>query len=149
VRRSDVDDVVVNEARAEGRKVVEIDVHGESHHQESLARIAGPKEPTAKSVNVGVTLRCKPTNEYDRNAVRVEAFGMFLGFIAKQPAQFLAPAMSATCGGVIEGLGVVVGGWDDGETSGSYGIRVWIDNALCDRMRLDPDLVRCPEYPEP
>lgn len=57
-------------AEVEDSDIVEVEVRGESHCQDALGAIAGPKEEDAKQLLVGVTLRCEPDNEFDANAVR-------------------------------------------------------------------------------
>lgn len=113
--------------------LVEIEVVGESHHQDTLERIAGPKEPEGKQMRVGATLRREPTNPYDGNAVRVEVMGQLIGHVARTMAATLSPALAAV-GGAIEAQGVVVGGWKDRTSEGSYGVRVWLDPATAARL---------------
>jgi hypothetical protein len=72
----------------------------------------------------------------------VEVLGQLTGYVPRGTAKLLSPAMQSMCGGVIEGEGVIVGGWDDGDTQGDYGIRVWLNRVTLDRIRLEPDLVR-------
>jgi len=123
-------------------RLVEIDVVGESRRQDALEQIAGPKTELGKRHRVGVTLRCDPTNSYDPNAIRVECMGQQLGFVPREAAAELAPAMSARSGSVIEGVGFIVGGWDNGESVGSYGVRVWISKESLARIGVHPDVVR-------
>lgn len=113
--------------------LVEIEAVGESYHQDALERIAGPKEADGKEVRVGVTLRREPENEYDANAVRVEVMGQLVGHVAREMAEQLSPAL-APVGGAIETQGIIVGGWRDRDSEGSYGIRVWLDSAVAVRL---------------
>jgi hypothetical protein len=122
-------------------QLVEIDVVGESHQQEALERIAGARTERGKHHAVGTTLRCDPRNQYDPNAIRVECMGQLLGYIPRQTAAHLAPPLIQH-GGVAEGIGVIVGGWDDGATIGSYGVRVWLPRLSLSRIDVDPERVR-------
>ena len=130
---------VRQEAEADGDgNLIEIDVVGESHYQQELQRIAGPKEPEGKQHVCGVTLRCEPKNEYDINAIRVEVMGLVLGYLPRDPAGRLSPLMQSRCRGAIEARGLIVGGWDDGESEGHYGLRIWITPADVLRLGVDP-----------
>jgi hypothetical protein len=126
---------------------IELNVVGESHRQDALAAIAGPKEYDGKDMRVGVTLRCEPSNPHDRNAIRVEVMGQHVAFIAKEQAAKLSPPIRQHCGGAMEAGGLIVGGWQrGGGDEGYYGIRVWInarDAARIDvRLEdLDPQIV--------
>jgi hypothetical protein len=134
-------DLVVSEAAADNdEQIVEVDVVGESHRQDALAAIAGPKTFDAKEYLVGVTLRCEPTNSYDGNAIRVECHGQLVGYISRDHASMISPEMQQSCGGAIEARGLVVGGWDRGNGDvGSYGIRAWISQRDVDRLGVRAD----------
>jgi hypothetical protein len=49
--------------------------------------------------------------------------------------------MQRYCRGVLEGRGLIVGGWDDGVTEGHYGVRAWIRARDITRLGVDPRLV--------
>lgn len=144
-------------AETDDSDIVEVEVRGESHHQDALAAIAGPKEETAKQFLVGVTLRCEPNNEYDENAVRVEVMGQLLGHVGREHAAVISPALHNKCGGVIEARGLIVGGWRDRDSEGHYGIRVWLTRHQADRLsvtlvdqRVEPEpRSPTPELPRP
>lgn len=117
-----------------GEPLVEIRVVGESYRQDALCSVAGPKEVQAKQTLVGAVLRCEPTNEHDRDAVRVEVMGQVLGYVAREPAALLSAAIQRCCGGALEVKGLIVGGWVDDYSEGQYGVRVWL--TLGDTTRL-------------
>jgi hypothetical protein len=130
------------------RELIELEIVGESFHQDAFAAIAGPKEAEGKRQRVGVTLRCEPDNEYDSNAIRVEVMGQPLGHVSRKTAALLSPAMQRSCGGALEAVGMIVGGWaalilnDDGTdrvSIGHYGVRVWIMHRDADRLGVRPD----------
>jgi hypothetical protein len=140
-------------AGEQGDVLVELDIVGEEPHQDVLARIAGPKEPEGKQKVVGVTLRCEPTNEYDRNAVSVEVMGLHVAYVARAQAALLCLPIADNCNGAIEARGLIVGGWDDGITEGHYGLRVWLTTRDTKRIgveaeRLDPSLRTRLELPK-
>jgi hypothetical protein len=130
------------EATDQNVRLIEIEIVGESFCQMELERIAGPKEPDGKSYRCGVTLRREPDNKYDENAVRVEVMGQRVGHVARPSAALLSPAMQVHCGGILEASALIVGGWDDGSSQGSYGIRVWLTTADLTRIAVDPKDVR-------
>jgi hypothetical protein len=136
------------EATDQKVRLVEIDIVGESFCQKELERIAGPKEPDGKSHRCGVTLRCEPDNKYDENAVRVEVMGLRVGHVARTTAAVLSPAMLVHSGGVIEANALIVGGWDDGDSQGTYGIRVWLTTTDLARISVNPKDVRRRRAPE-
>jgi hypothetical protein len=119
-------------------QLVEIEVHGESFHQDMLEALAGPKGPDGKHVLEGVTLRCEPDNPHDPNAVRVEVMGQLLGYVAREQAAVVSRGMQQACGGVLEERGLIVGGWRDERSEGSYGIRVWLTRHDADRIGVRP-----------
>jgi hypothetical protein len=127
------------DANEHGDVLVELDIVGEEPHQDTLARIAGPKEPEGKQKLVGVTLRCEPTNEYDRNAVSVEVMGQHVAYVARAQAALICPPIADVCNGAIEARGLIVGGWNDGRTEGHYGIRVWLTTRDTDRLGVDAE----------
>jgi hypothetical protein len=130
----------------DGDLFAELDVVGESYRQEALGRVAGPKQHDGVRRRVGVALRCEPDNPHDCNAVRVEVMGQHVGYIGRDQAEMLGPAMQSKCRGAVEAVGVIVGGWDrGGDDTGSYGIRVWLTEQDVTRLgvradRLDPRL---------
>jgi hypothetical protein len=137
-------------------ELIEVSVVGESHRQDALAGIAGPKDEWGKRKHVGATLRCEPRNEYDSNAVRVEVMGQHVGYVGRDHARLLSPALQRTSGGVIEATGVVVGGWSrqerdsegryaDGTSEGHYGVRVWLTRPGLKRLDVPPRALD-PEY---
>ncbi len=117
-------------------ELVEVEVVGESYRQDALARIAGPKEMVGKHHPVGVTLRCEPRNDHDRNAIRVEVLGLHVGYIARHGAAKLSPMLQRSNRGVVECQGLVVGGWKDESSEGHYGIRAYFDGPTAARLGL-------------
>jgi hypothetical protein len=126
------------DAADDGVDLIELEIVGESYRQDALALIAGPKDAEGKQFRVGVTLRCEPANQYDPNAVRVEAFGQHVGYVSRLHAGSLCPSLLSRCGGALEARGLIVGGWSDAQGDGAYGIRVWITTTDIERLGVDP-----------
>lgn len=119
----------------------EVEVVGESYRQDVIERIAGGKSEHGKHTRVGLTLRCEPKNPYDSDAVRVECMGQLVGYVARDEAADLSPALLENHGGCIEAHGVIVGGWKDATSEGHFGVRAWIDPVLAQRLGLTHALV--------
>ncbi|ENT4424946.1 hypothetical protein ACQRQE_000112 [Acinetobacter baumannii] len=99
------------------------DIVGEQAYQKNLKKIAGPKNEESKFVEVMAKVTSEPFNQYDKNAVKVEIDGLTVGYLSKQHAKMLA-------GKVINKIvpAVIVGGWVDEESEGSYGVKLEIRN---------------------
>jgi hypothetical protein len=152
IRRRALDAEYVEE-QAEAA-LVEVEVRGESFRQPTFEALAGPKDEVGKHVLEGVTLRCEPDLVYDANAVRVEVMGQLVGYIERDEAAMFSPVMQRVCGGVLEGRGLIVGGWRDSRSEGSYGIRVWVTQRDVDRLgvrlAVEPEQrVTTPPLPKP
>jgi len=148
-RREEAREHVAFEAESLPAELVELKIVGESYRQDALRAIAGPKEPDGKELAVGATLRCEPSNAYDPNAIRVEVMGQLLGYVAREQALLLASAISRTHAGCIEVRGLIVGGWRDGASEGSYGIRVWLTTRDTDRLQVAPGVLDPAHRPAP
>jgi hypothetical protein len=117
------------------RDFVEIEVVGESHYQDALERLAGPRNEFSKFELVGVTLRCDPDNPHDRYAIRVECQGQLVGYVKRGFCGIFHPAIARRFGGALECAGVIVGGWDRGmRDRGMFGIRVWVHHTIHERL---------------
>jgi len=133
-----VDDLRLDAHNDNAVELLELHIVGESHRQDTLAAISGPRRSEGKKMTVGVTLRCEPTNAYDAHAIRVEVMGQHVAYVARDQAALIADAMKARCRGVIEAPGLIVGGWKNAESEGHYGIRVWITTKDTDRLGVQP-----------
>lgn len=103
-------------------------VVGESHHQRVLAELVagsdtpGPRYPL-RGAECPVVAHVMPddANPYDAHAVRVEIDGRHVGHLGRDDARHYRDAYGA------QGLRVkalIVGGWDDGVTTGFFGVRL-------------------------
>lgn len=116
---------------------VPLDVKGESHYQDNLATIAGPKTEDGYNLPVNAVLVREPDNEYDTNAIAVYATtrdgqqsARHVGYVAAEVAEDLAPILDRKRreGETVALEGHIRGGWDrGGGDTGHYGIALTFD----------------------
>ena len=96
---------------------------GEQSYQNNLKKIAGPKEEESKFFECYAKVSSEPLNQYDKNAVKVEINGLLVGYLSRSEAAKLAgKVVNKTVPAVIDG------GWKDEESTGSYGVKLAINN---------------------
>lgn len=96
---------------------------GEQSYQNNLKKIAGPKEEESKFFECYAKVSSEPFNQYDKNAVKVEINGLLVGYLSRGEAAKLAgKVVSKTVPAVIDG------GWKDEQSTGSYGVKLAINN---------------------
>ncbi|WP_296277714.1 hypothetical protein [uncultured Acinetobacter sp.] len=96
---------------------------GEQSYQNNLKKIAGPKEEESKFFECYAKVSSEPFNQYDKNAVKVEINGLLVGYLSKsEAAKLSSKVVSKTVPAVIDG------GWKDEESTGSYGVKLAINN---------------------
>lgn len=100
---------------------------GEQSYQNNLKKIAGPKEEESKFFECYAKVSSEPFNQYDKNAVKnavkVEINGLLVGYLSRGEAAKLAgKVVNKTVPAVIDG------GWKDEESTGSYGVKLAINN---------------------
>jgi hypothetical protein len=96
---------------------------GEQSYQNNLKKIAGPKEEESKFFECYAKVSSEPFNQYDKNAVKVEINGLLVGYLSRGEAAKLAgKVVNKTVPVVIDG------GWKDEESTGSYGVKLAINN---------------------
>lgn len=96
---------------------------GEQSYQNNLKKIAGPKEEESKFFECCAKVSSEPFNQYDKNAVKVEINGLLVGYLSKSEAAKLSnKVVNKTVPAVIDG------GWKDEESTGSYGVKLAINN---------------------
>ena len=96
---------------------------GEQSYQNNLKKIAGPKEEESKFFECYAKVSSEPLNQYDKNAVKVEINGLLVGYLSRSEAAKLAgKVVNKTLPAVIDG------GWKDEESTGSYGVKLAINN---------------------
>ena len=96
---------------------------GEQSYQNNLKKIAGPKEEESKFFECYAKVSSEPFNQYDKNAVKVEINGLPVGYLSRGEAAKLAgKVVNKNVPAVIDG------GWKDEESTGSYGVKLAINN---------------------
>ena len=100
-------------------------VHGESHYQSDLAKIAGGVTDEGAHQECAAVLRLEPTNKYDPNAVEVLIDGLRVGYIPAVQAPEMCTLFDSV--GIIQAgcKAVIQGGWDrGGGDAGEFGVRL-------------------------
>ena len=99
------------------------EVVGESFYQDHLASICGGKHYYSAAHQCRAFLVPEPDNPEDPNAIRIVINRGTVGHLAREHAieylQYIGPRAS-TCEAKI------VGGWDDGVTTGYFGVKLKI-----------------------
>lgn len=96
---------------------------GEQSYQNNLKKIAGTKEEESKFFECYAKVSSEPFNQYDKNAVKVEINGLLVGYLSRGEAAKLAgKVVNKNVPAVIDG------GWKDEESTGSYGVKLAINN---------------------
>lgn len=99
------------------------EIVGEQSYQQNLKKIAGPKKEQSKYFECMANVISEPTNKYDQNAIKVQINGLLVGYLSKKEAQRLSgKKINKTLPAVING------GWNDGNSEGSYGVKLAIQS---------------------
>jgi hypothetical protein len=113
----------------EGDGDFETDVVGESHYQDALAEIAGPKTEAGVDLEVKAQLVPEPDNPTDPQAVAVYIEGRKVGHLARDlAAQWVAiQARRGETGQIVEVDANITGGWRQalrggGTSEGAFGV---------------------------
>jgi hypothetical protein len=126
-----------SKAKTNSKRIVDIDeldcdtyeIVGESHYQDVLDKIAGPK--TAEGVNhkCEVLLICENGNKYDKNAVRVEIGGETVGYLCRDDAKSFREMLVENDVGRprVRARATVNGGWRREDGEGAYGVVLDLD----------------------
>lgn len=106
-------------------QVYTYEIVGEQSYQDNLKRIAGEKQNVSKEYETRARVVSEPTNKFDKNAIKVEINGLTVGYIPKKDA--------ATVSKQVKGIdkivpAVIVGGWKDEESEGSFGVKLSIEH---------------------
>lgn len=113
--------------KIDGEGEFEFDIVGESHYQDALSRIAGPKTEEGVEWYCEAELRPEPSNPHDRNAVAVMIQGLKVGYLAREDAMAWKRALANTGRPDAPTLvdAVIVGGWRrPGGDEGSFGVKL-------------------------
>jgi hypothetical protein len=103
----------------------EMNVVGESHHQDEIEKLAGGRTKTSAHVECVATLIPEPDNPHDPNAVLVEVNGAIVGYLSRDIAPLFNAALARTGCGSATCAAVIVGGWSRGKSDrGSFGVKL-------------------------
>lgn len=112
---------------------------GERHYGSNLAKAIGRRRERGYLQAVDVTLVRDPNNQHDANAIRAEIGGLQVGFVAKDVAADLAPALDAAGAAQCVVPGIVRDGTSEASPRGGkpHRIEVWLDRVSApSRLRL-------------
>lgn len=118
------------EPHVRGDGLRQVQIVGESHRQDALARLAGPRTKEGVSVWVLAALVPEPTNSHDPKAVMVKIEGHHVGYLSREMAPVylaLEPAGRQSIKAEIKG------GWlrrNAGEDDGSFGVMLCLPTAI-------------------
>jgi hypothetical protein len=108
---------------------------GESHYQEALERVCGPRTSESVDLEVIASLHLESSNPYDPQAVRVQVGTEHVGYLSRPDAKaFRAVMTAARIDEFLSCRGIIRGGWDRGpkargpKAKGFYGI--YLDLAI-------------------
>ena len=102
---------------------------GESHYQDNLRQIAGPKTKDEKLFSCKAFLVRDPGNKYDENAVAVMINGLQVGHLSRPDAKAVRAAFDemAARKEVPVCPARIVGGWKDDAGEGFYGVQLFCE----------------------
>jgi len=103
------------------------DIVGEANYQDALNDICGGKTDDGHEHECMALLIEEPTNQYDRNAVKVTISGQTVGYLSRGDAVAYKRALAAAglSGKAAQVDAVIVGGWERGRRgSGHYGVKI-------------------------
>ena len=111
----------------QGPGLFEFEIVGESHYQDALESIAGPKDEDSKQLECTAELVLDDDNKYDNQAVLVAIEGQKVGHLSRQHArEFRAELKRQNITvGVFKVPALIVGGWDRGDDDvGHFGVKL-------------------------
>lgn len=102
----------------------EIDLVGESHYQDALLSLFGPKQRDGIQEDCPALLILEPTNAHDKNAVYCEIRGKKVGYLPRAAAKSISARMKRAKQSKLSCTATVKGGWKNPKNEGSYGVTV-------------------------
>lgn len=109
----------------------DFEIVGEASYQNNLASIAGPKASQSKELYLEAIIEAEPNNQYDKNAIRVSIDNKTVGYFDRETAKEFkreCQRKGFTDKTTFKANAVVVGGWKDKNSQGSYGVKLDIDS---------------------
>nr|DAR57309.1 MAG TPA: HIRAN protein [Caudoviricetes sp.] len=111
------------------------DIVGEASYQNNLKAIAGEKEEDGKEYECVAIIRAEPTNPHDSNAIAVGINNKLVGYFDRQTAKRFHTYLknqNLSIDAVFAVNALVVGGWDNRYSRGSYGVKLDVPLSFSD-----------------
>jgi hypothetical protein len=102
-------------------------VRGESHYQSAFTTILGEPRPAGYLKPFVAVLRREPENQYDRNAIAVFISDNKVGYIAKEIASQLAPALDKAKCSEFQVAALIRGGYSE---KPNFGGNLWVNKLI-------------------
>ena len=99
-------------------------IAGESKYPEAFAALAGEPRREGYLVPVSVKLQREPRNQYDRHAIVATVEGHKVGYISRDVAAIVAPALDGAGVSELIVCGIVRGGYTKRK---NFGVHIWLD----------------------
>ncbi|MEX1253942.1 MAG: HIRAN domain-containing protein [Dehalococcoidia bacterium] len=118
-----------------------VEIVGEAHYQDVLARLAGPKTSHGVSIYKAAMLAPEPDNPHDAKAVAVRIDGLTVGYLSREQAATFHSVMAgekwaAQPFGPVRGW--IHGGWKRPGDEGHYGVTLFLsDRSLGEALGSD------------
>lgn len=106
------------------------DIVGESHYQQALVLLFGPKDEGGIEDYYGAALVLEPDNPHDRKAVRCEISGLKVGYLGRDDAKDFGKYMRRKKLSSLPVVALVRGGWKNARGEGSYGVTIEVPAGL-------------------
>src|SRR6266542_3590930 len=99
---------------------VEVEVVGESHHDDAFNKITGGRTEEGHNFDCVAQLVPEPNNPYDTNAIAIYIDGLTVGHLSRQTAIAYQPIARRLNGHPATCCATVRGGWDRGNGDRGY-----------------------------
>ena len=99
-------------------------IAGESRYPEAFAQLAGEPRDDGYLVPVEVLLEREPQNSFDENAIVASVAGLKVGYISRDVAAAVAPALDRAGAASIVVCGIIRGGYTPRP---NFGVHIWLD----------------------
>jgi hypothetical protein len=109
-------------------------IAGESKYPQAFAALAGEPREAGYLIPVNVVLEREPRNQYDRNAIVATADGHKIGYIGRDVAGVLAPALDGAGVTRLCVCGIVRGGYTRRK---NFGVHIWLDKHPQPSVHID------------
>jgi hypothetical protein len=111
----------------EGENAFRVEVVGESHYQDNLETICGPRKPEGEDLVVDAELVPEPGNPHDKNAIQVQIHGLTVGYLRRSDAVAYYEQMVPRIGSGVRAKvkARIRGGWERSASDrGHYGVYI-------------------------